>query len=87
MSCNNCGACCTFFKLPIEGLNEDARRWLLSHDGVMIGGGNIYINNKCGYLGSDNKCSIYAKRFECCKKMPVNSALCVEAREVKSIFT
>lgn len=89
MNCNKCGDCCTFFKLPIEGLNEDARVWLVAHKNVMLGGGFLYFKSPCQYLirvGKEKKCSRYETRFECCKKMAVGSKHCIEAKEVKKIF-
>jgi len=87
ISCENCNAaCCRYIELDVKGLTNDRRKWLAFHnifyDDVSQ---KLIIPLKCLYL-KNNKCLIYDKRPNVCRKFKVGSDLCIRARRIVKIL-
>ncbi len=75
--CQQCAACCTYFCIEIDEPDTrsevDDLAWILAHQGAEIHVGNdeawnLYVRNRCSYLGEDNRCTIYERRSRICRK-------------------
>jgi len=73
--CSTCaGKCCRYtlvdLPAPKSRLDFNNYAWYLAHEHTAIYYDDrkwyIAINTKCRYLGDNNRCTIYEKRFEAC---------------------
>ena len=74
--CDHCPAkCCRYFALTIEEPRDwedfDFIRWYLLHERAAVfvedGAWFLLVNNRCKYLGDDNRCRIYHTRPDICR--------------------
>jgi len=74
--CERCkGKCCRYILVdlptPRSRLDYNNYAWYLAHEktAIYIDEGKWYLAvfNKCDYLGEDNRCRVYDKRFQACK--------------------
>ncbi|MBS3734359.1 MAG: YkgJ family cysteine cluster protein [Phycisphaerae bacterium] len=80
--CVECGAkCCRYFCFQIDDPEEYSAfediRWFLCHEGISVhidedGDWYICIENRCKYVGSDNRCMIYEERPIICRQYDVD---------------
>lgn len=80
MNCLDCGACCKYVVIPMEGFPEDAKRWLAMHEGLKVVGNRLFIAARCKNLRLDNSCAIYADRPDVCRDYLVGGEGCIESR-------
>jgi Fe-S-cluster containining protein len=85
MTCDRCGACCSYLVLPavsLEVLPPDIRRWLEMHGTAHAHG--LAIDAPCRHLvrTADGMatCAIYQERPELCRTWPAGSSGCRTSR-------
>ncbi len=86
MICDKCGACCQYLKIKLEGINQDAKEWLLAHENILYSNGYLFFISKCKMLKDNGECGIYSARFDCCKLMNVSRKDCLEAKDIKNMI-
>lgn len=85
MNCLDCGACCRYVVIPIEGVGEDEIKWLEMHEGLKVRNGKLFIFKACKHLGQDNSCGIYAERPKVCRDFKKEGIDCIKSRMLMQI--
>ena len=92
---NKCDAsCCKVITLLLKksrnSNEENDVQLILSHEGTHLhkenGAEYIEIDTKCRFLTPENKCSIYEKRFNLCRRYECEKMKSKDGKEMKKCF-
>ena len=92
--CTTCNAlCCRYITIQIEKptrkVDIDEVRWFLAHKNVEVfiedGDWYVQVYTDCEHLTPENRCAIYPRRFDVCRKHSVENCEASEG-EIEAII-
>lgn len=65
--CKQCGECCKFVVIAIEGALDLETTGYLNAHGIAVANGKLLIPARCEYLTEGNLCSCHSNKFAACR--------------------